>query len=290
MKKILYSPGKINMVLDVGYLRQDNYHEIKSVVFPMSLCDKIEFDYEQGDFKLQTNLPEIDTTTNNFIIQIIHEMESIWDFKANVSIFIHKKIPILSGLGGGSSNAATIMKELVCHFHLKASDEQLVDIGKKYSCDIPFFIYGKPALVQGAGEKVSFINSDFKCNALLIKPSYGISSEQAYRSINITLCKHPCIEDMLYGLKHMQYEKIFSSVGNSFLYNNPKLSRKYYTLAPVLKKIGFDAVSITGTGSCFFALTMDSDILSLGYHALIQRQYPFVQCVDIPYILSQTDI
>ena len=286
MKKILYSPAKINIALDVGYLRQDNYHEIKSVVFPVSLCDKIEFDYEQRGFTLQTDSPEISTTTNNFIIQIIHEMESIWDFKANVGIFIHKKIPILSGLGGGSSNAATIMKELVCHFHLKASDEQLIDIGKKYSCDIPFFIYGKPALVQGAGEVVSFINSDFKCNALLIKPPYGISSKQAYHSMNIKLCKHPCIEDMLYGLKNMQYKKIFSSVGSSFLYSNRKLSREYYTLAPVLKKIGFDAVSVTGTGSCFFALTMNSNILSLGYQTLIQRQYPFVQCVDIPYILN----
>ena len=167
MKKILYSPAKINIALDVGYLRQDNYHEIKSVVFPVSLCDKIEFDYEQRGFTLQTDSPEISTTTNNFIIQIIHEMESIWDFKANVGIFIHKKIPILSGLGGGSSNAATIMKELVCHFHLKASDEQLIDIGKKYSCDIPFFIYGKPALVQGAGEVVSFINSD--CDLMIFK-------------------------------------------------------------------------------------------------------------------------
>lgn len=288
MKKIVYSPGKINLALDVGYLREDNYHEIKSIVFPVSLCDKIEFDYEQEYFKLQTNLSEIDITSNNFIVQIIHEMELIWDFKANVSIFIHKNIPVLAGLGGGSSNAATIMKELVCHFHLKASDEQLVAIGKKYSCDIPFFIYGKPALVQSAGERVSLINTDFKCYALLIKPSFGISSEQAYHSINIELCEHPCIEDMLNGLKYMQYRKIFSSIGNSFLHSNPKLSQKYHTLAPFLEKIGFDAVSITGTGSCFFALTTNKDVLSQGYHALIRHQYSFVKCVGIPYTSELT--
>lgn len=282
MKKIIYSPGKINLTLDVGYLREDNYHEINSIVFPISLCDKIEFDYKEKIFNLQTNCQEIDSTSNNFIVQIIHEMESIWNFKASVGIYIHKNIPIFSGLGGGSSNAATIMKELVCHFGLKASDKQLVAISKKYSCDIPFFIYGRSALVQSAGEKVSFINTNFKCKALLIKPTYGISSKQAYHSINIDFCDHPCIDDMLNGLICMQYEKIFSSVGNSFLHSEPKLLETYSTLAPLLKKIGFDAVSITGTGSCFFALTTNRDVLMQGYHALM-HQYSFVKCIDIPY-------
>lgn len=277
MKKNIYSYGKINLALNVYNLRSDNYHEIESIVFPISLCDEIEIDFGQNNFLLQTNISNLKITPDNFIIKIIHEMEQIWGFETNATINIKKKIPLMAGLGGGSSNAAAIMKALVCHYQLNCTDNQLSEIGQKYSCDIPFFIRNKPALVKSAGEEVLLINTKFQSYVLLVKPSYGISSKEAYATVDTYSHNYTSIPQMLDGLIHNDYKKVISAVSNNFLYSNQHLMDEYQILLPLFLKMGFDTVSISGTGSCFFALTQNKNTLLKGYH-FVKQKYPFSAC------------
>lgn len=276
MKKVIYSYGKINLALNVCGLRKDNYHEIESIVFPISLCDEIEIDFVHNNLLLQTSNSDLKITPDNFIIKIIHEMEQIWGFNTNAAIYINKKIPLMSGLGGGSSNAAAIMRALSCHYHLDCTDNQLSEIGQKYSCDIPFFIRNKPALVKSAGEKVFLIKTKFQSYVLLIKPPYGVSSKEAYAAIDNSY-KHTCMPKLLDGLIHNEYKKVTSAIGNNFLYSNQRLIDEYQILSPLLLEMGFDTVSISGTGSCFFALTQNKNILLKGYR-FAKQKYPFSAC------------
>ena len=157
----LKSFAKINISLNITKKRDDGFHEIDSVMLPISMHDSLVISRLKSapDNYVTVDDFSIGSFTYNLATFSIEKLHSIYHFNDKFRILIHKVIPIQAGLGGGSSNAACTMKAVNSMLKLGATDEELIEISKSLGCDIPFFIKCKPARVQGVGE---ILNPDRK--------------------------------------------------------------------------------------------------------------------------------
>ncbi|MDR3274291.1 MAG: hypothetical protein LBS87_03105 [Puniceicoccales bacterium] len=179
----IFANAKINLSLAVTGRRSDGYHDLLSLNVPASLCDKITVcEAEKDTFK--TNNAAL--LSDNIIGKVTKYLKRY--VGKNFSIELEKNIPIMSGFGGGSSDAATVLKFFNERYGLDFSEEKLRNIALLFGADCPFFIKNRPAIVSGTGEKISEIGGNFhknlaKYHILLFKPNFGVSTKEAYRKL-----------------------------------------------------------------------------------------------------------
>ena len=161
---IFFSPAKINIGLNVIEKRKDGFHNIETIFYPVELTDIIEFIENNRDetslaisgFEIQINHPD-----DNLIIKAYKLLGKNFSLPS-LDIHLHKMIPVGSGLGGGSSNAAFMLKSLNEYFHLGLSFDDLLFYARKIGSDCSFFLNCKPALASDRGDKFHNIELDLK--------------------------------------------------------------------------------------------------------------------------------
>ena len=156
---ILFPPAKINLGLRVTAKRSDGYHHIESVFYPVPLRDVLEF-APSGKFRLRLFGKQVPGKPDENIVAktwvLLHRCYSI----PPVEAVLLKNIPVGSGLGGGSSDAAFFLKGLNDYFRLGLSAKKLSELALQLGSDVPFFLGNTPALVTGRGEKVQPVRLD----------------------------------------------------------------------------------------------------------------------------------
>ena len=192
--KSIPSNAKINLGLKILNKRPDNYHNIHSLFIEINLSDELSFiPNENHKLLIEGNSPtQFPLNEKNLITKAYRLMQSHLSFhKSEYLIKIKKNIPIGSGLGGGSSNAATTLKILNKLWNLNFSSKKLMNLGLSLGADIPFFIKGGFQLAEGLGEKLSPLKMDFLHDLfiLLVIPPIHISTATAYTKLNKSL--HP---------------------------------------------------------------------------------------------------
>jgi 4-diphosphocytidyl-2-C-methyl-D-erythritol kinase len=186
MQKIeMESFGKINLALDVLYKRQDNYHEINTIMQQISLRDRLTFIDEEEEFIIESDNKEMPLNSTNLVYQAWETMKSISGINRGLRVIIEKNIPIAAGLAGGSSNCAATLQAINQLWNLKLSQEELMTIGKSLGADIPFCILGGTAQAKGIGEKLKPLKPFKDKLILLANPGFGISTEYAYSKLNL---------------------------------------------------------------------------------------------------------
>ncbi len=148
----LTAPAKINLVLEVLGKREDGYHEIRSVMQTISLCDTLDFTLHR-EIVMECNEPSLHTA-DNLVMRAAEMLRAKAGYREGARIALTKRIPLSSGLGGGSSDAAATLIALNRLWRLGLSADELATMAAELGSDIPFFIYGGLALVKGRGEKV----------------------------------------------------------------------------------------------------------------------------------------
>jgi 4-diphosphocytidyl-2-C-methyl-D-erythritol kinase len=163
------APAKINLVLEVLGKRTDGYHEIRSLVQTISLCDVISF--ERADVvSLECTEPSL-LTFENLVVQAAELLKKTSGYEKGVKIKLEKRIPWGAGLGGGSSDGATTLLALNKLWGLKLTTSDLVKLAARLGSDVPFFIHGGAALIEGRGEKVTTLEASVpRWFVLLIPP------------------------------------------------------------------------------------------------------------------------
>ncbi|MDZ4246611.1 MAG: 4-(cytidine 5'-diphospho)-2-C-methyl-D-erythritol kinase, partial [Dehalococcoidia bacterium] len=149
MIKIL-APAKINLTLEVLSRRKDGYHEIRSVMQAVSLYDQLSFETADG-LRLITSNSKV-TEKDNLVYRAAQLLQQVSGAKKGAHIILNKNIPDSSGFGGGSSDAASTLLALNDLWHLGLSTETLLKTGGDLGSDVPFFISGIPAVLEGRGE------------------------------------------------------------------------------------------------------------------------------------------
>ena len=244
--------AKINLGLRILDKRLDNFHNINSVFIRISLHDILEF-IPSSKFNLECNNQNVPINNENTIYKAYNILNSYFPFKNHYTIKLNKLIPLESGMGGGSSNAAFTLNTLNQLNNLNLSKKELITIGLQIGSDVPFFINEeKIKLVSGRGEIFENFNSR-SLNSLyflLVYPKFSISTKWAYKKIKKTLdhkidsTKFPALdEEVNWKLFENDFEEIVGSTYpeifeiKEFLNNNRALFS-----------------SLSGTGSTVFGV------------------------------------
>ena len=182
---ILRAYAKVNLTLEVMDRRSDGFHSIKSVMQAISLHDSIELSIgDEPGIRVTCSAPEIPTDERNLVWKAAALLLDNCNISSGVDIHIDKRIPHEAGLGGGSSDAAAVLNGLNSLLHLNMSRAELGSLGSQIGSDIPFFIAGGTAYVEGRGEEIRTLPNLQEWWLAVVKPPFGVSTPWAYRRLD----------------------------------------------------------------------------------------------------------
>lgn len=180
---IAFANAKINIGLQVLSRRDDGYHNLETVFYPIKLYDGIEIieAYETRFFP--SGLPIPGDANDNLCLKAYRLLQRVYDLPP-VHIYLHKVIPIGAGLGGGSADAAFLLKLLNDTFGLQLDESQLMDYARQLGADCAFFIHNKPALATGIGDVFQDVGIDLPTyHLVVVKPAVHVATATAYASV-----------------------------------------------------------------------------------------------------------
>jgi len=186
-KLTLFSPAKVNLFLRVKKKRKDGYHEISSIIHQINLYDEIYMELSQDPSIKVCGEGKVICGEKNLCYKAADAILKYTKKKIGVSIFIKKRIPVSSGLGGGSSNAAMTLIGLNKLLNLRLNKRQLMKIGQTLGADVPFFIFSKTALASGIGTNLIPFYIKPILWFVLIYPNIEISTKWTYESLKLNL-------------------------------------------------------------------------------------------------------
>ena len=176
---VLKSHAKVNIGLQILDQRPDGYHNIHTFFQELDFHDTITLEKIDSRCEFSSNVDWLKNDESNLCVKAWQKMVDSFDV-GGVSIQLEKRIPAGSGLGGGSSNAASILKGLRELYELNVSDDELESIGVDLGADVPFFIQGKTQIGEGIGDILNPIESVFMGTYLLVVPNLHIDTKWAY--------------------------------------------------------------------------------------------------------------
>lgn len=183
----LRAPAKVNYLLDVIRRRPDGYHELRMIMQRVNLCDEISITLNDAtDIKVVCGKRGVPDGPGNIAWKAARTMLDISGSDYGAIIKITKNIPVAAGLGGGSSDAATVLMGMNELLRLGLSDERLMEIGVKLGADVPFFIFKKTALAEGIGEELTAMPAMPKAWVLLVNPGVHVSTAWVYSNLQLT--------------------------------------------------------------------------------------------------------
>src|SRR5436309_1199858 len=179
-KMQVLAPAKINLSLKFLGQRDDGFHEIETLISPISLADKIDIEPQSRWIDFSCDDPTLPGGDENLVVRATKAFLEKTKITSGVGIKLQKQIPQGAGLGGGSSDAASVLVALNQLFETKLSREELAKLGSTIGSDVAFFLFESPAVCKGRGEIVEPTKLKKKLSILLCKPAFSVSSGWAY--------------------------------------------------------------------------------------------------------------
>jgi 4-diphosphocytidyl-2-C-methyl-D-erythritol kinase len=178
----LYAPAKVNLSFEIKGRREDGFHEIETLMAPISLADRLTIERGQitGDIKFSCDDASLPNNEENLVVRAARLFQQATKSAAGVEITLEKKIPHGAGLGGGSSDAATTLLGLNELFETRLDQRVLLQLAAQIGSDVPFFILGSAATCRGRGEIVESATLPARFSLLLVKPDFGVPTPWAY--------------------------------------------------------------------------------------------------------------
>jgi len=250
------SYAKINLGLSVVRKTRRNYHKLKMIMCQIDLYDEVYF-YESDEILVETD-KKVCEMEQNLCYKVAAYLKKKYDVPQGVKIFIKKNIPDGGGLGGGSSNAATVLKYLNKKWNLGLSDKKLKKIGFMFGCDIPFFIDGNISYVYSYGEKMKGIKVIKKVDdILLVVPGFKNSTKTIFENHEIVSGGSRKVCELIKGLKKGDYKNfVFNDLERTA---NEVSQHKMFLIMNKLRNAGCNNVIMTGSGSTLVCFMNDQD-------------------------------
>ena len=178
----LLAPAKVNLSLRVIGRREDGFHDIDSLVAPVTVFDRLRFELrEEGGLEFSCDDPSVPSSDDNLVVKAVRLYCTEIGIEPHLTIQLEKRIPHGAGLGGGSSDAAITLVALNQIYRTELPNETLLSLAADLGSDIPFFIRGRVARMQGRGERLEPVNFPHRLPLLLIKPPFGVPTPWAYQ-------------------------------------------------------------------------------------------------------------
>lgn len=265
----LLSPGKVNLRLDIVGKRSDGYHELRSLMERVSLADEIDMKIVEKGITVTCDHEGVPNDESNVAFKAVKEILAYSSRNVGVEVHIKKRIPVAAGMGGGSSNAATVIKGINHLLKLKLAKEKLMKIGLKVGADVPFFLFEGPALAEGIGEQLKKIKAMPKLLFLIVNPSIAVRTDWVYSRYQLE------------GIKfagNTEVPNIYRTKKDvaKILHNDlEKVTIKEFPIVGEIKdemlKLGALASMMTGSGPTVFGIFADKVKLAKAYERMEKK-------------------
>ena len=249
--------AKLNLTLDVTGKREDGYHDISSVMQTVSIRDDVEIDIGTGKpWKLLCSREDIPADETNLAwkaAKVFFEAHKV--DPEGIEIRILKRIPSGAGLGGGSADAAAVLRALNKHYGNPFSIYALAELGAEVGSDVPFCTICGTAMVEGRGERIRQLQPMPDCVFVVCKPDFSVSTPELYKKIDeVAIAQHPNNQMMESAILMGGLEKICDNVLNVF---DPVVTADHLELnyiKSIMNSYGAMIGQMTGSGSACFAI------------------------------------
>ncbi len=249
--------AKINLVLNVLSRRPDGYHEIASVMQTLALYDELELAEAGAGVGLTCEGLPVPCDDSNLARRAALLLGARCGVRLKLRIHLRKRIPVAAGLGGGSADAAAVLRGLNRLWGLGLSLEELARLGAELGSDVPFCVFGGTALVGGRGERVVPLPPAPPLHVVLFKPPFGVATAEAYRGLDRIPGPSGAVENMLAALREGNPESLGRCLVNDLesvtLRRHPELAR----FKERLRVPGVYGALLAGSGPTLFALATD---------------------------------
>ena len=250
-KMVLFPNAKINIGLNILRKRGDGYHELETIFYPIGLKDGLEFiDNKKNKTVFSSSGLSLNICSEeNIVIKAYRLLAADYHLPC-LDIHLHKVIPFGAGLGGGSADAAFMLKGLNDFFELGLTHDQLKVYALKLGADCSFFLENKPAFASGIGEELQTI--DFSLNGfyiVLVKPPFGVGTKEAYAGIKPAIPQFSLLESIF-----QPSDKWQNCIVNDFETSVFQLFPEISSIKSKLIELGADYASMSGSGSSVFGL------------------------------------
>ena len=285
MKMTVYAPAKINLYLDVMERREDGYHNIKSVMQSVSLSDTVTAELtDDGRISVECDCRHVPKGRTNIAWRAAEKFFQKTGLKNGAKITIEKRIPVQSGLAGGSTDAGAVLNILNSLSGDKLGEGELLELGSSLGADVPFCMTGGLSVCTGVGERLERLKPHASgINVVIARGGDGVSTPAAYRMIdekyrknlsedfgNMRAAADAAAEGDLARLSKYAYN-IFESV----VLPHHKAAAKCRT---IMEQCGADIAMMSGSGPAVFGMFADITAADDAYRYLLSEGISAFMC------------
>lgn len=262
MSIVLKAPAKINLCLKLNGKRSDGYHDLSMIMRTIALFDEITVNIKNNNHKtidkesqirLSVNRAFIPSDSRNLIYKIVRYIYDEYNINDEIDIFLNKKVPVGGGLGGGSSDAASILLYLNKYYKLNLGVDELITISSQFGSDIPFFILGKTCICEGRGEILTPINNFNGFYIVLVTPDSNVCTKDIFDKYDELKIKKDDanftkFKNLQEALKTKNYKNFTKNLFNELQQVTENIVPEVRLIKEMLLNQGADVALMSGSG------------------------------------------
>jgi 4-diphosphocytidyl-2-C-methyl-D-erythritol kinase len=262
----LLAPAKLNLTLRVFGKRPDGYHDIRSLMVPVSLYDEISVALAPEGIEVASDREGVPVGADNSCGRAASLFMAWAGVPSGVRVRIRKSIPTEAGLGGGSSDAAATFKALSALTGVEPPPDALRAMAAQVGADVPFFTLGGAALAEGIGERLTPLAWRVPFHAVIVKPPFGMPTPEGYARLGRKPGEPPADAG---GFEPPgDFDALAACVGNDFEAAWAGVYPQVDAIKSELRAAGASAAALTGSGSAVFGLFRDEGGAATAHEAL----------------------
>ena len=263
---LLRAHAKVNYALEVLGLREDGYHEIRTVMQSVSLADEVEIERSRGGFELSVE-PEVGPLEENTVYRAWVLLREASGRKLPVRMRLHKKIPSGGGLGGGSADAAAALVGMNELFELGLDAGELGEIGAGIGADVPFCLSGGTALGEGSGVRLTPLPAPPEHHLVLAKPARSADTGEIYPLYDRRPRENaPSVDPVVAALRSGDLDALAGALGNDLEPVTEELVADVAAYRRQLLRVGALGAAMTGTGTAVYG------VFGIGVEPRVERE------------------
>jgi len=267
---VIPSPAKINLFLKVVEKRPDGYHEIITLLCPISLFDTVVLAFHQPATSVECPHPRVPDGERNLAYRAASLFFDALSIDDGVAVFIHKVIPVAAGLGGGSSNAAAVLLGLNHHYGSPLGGEELKEIAIKVGADVPFFLLRRAAIARGIGDRLETYEALPPRSVVMVCPPHEVLTAWVYKNLNLALTN--CEKSFKYRYFQEDFSKVGDLLCNDLEHVTASKFPEIKTIERSLLDLGAEAALMSGSGPSVFGLFTDAELAKNAFDSIRGRE------------------
>lgn len=269
--------AKINLTLDITGVRDDGFHTLRSVMAPISLCDELIIEKSDA-LKFDCNIKSL-VTDDNLCIRAAKAFFAESGIENSASIYLKKNIPFPAGLGGGSADAAAVLKGLNELYGNPLTQDKLFSLAERLGSDVSLCLLGRVALCEGRGEVLTELSGLPSLNCVIAIGKGRLSTPEVYRKYDAkNLPVRNDTDIFLDALNEGNIDRIISSFGNAFEPVTDELCPETKAIRELMMSLGARNSRLSGSGPSVYGIFADKELAEKAKKSLIEKGYSAYTC------------